>query len=100
MMSAIYTRCKGNEQGGVGPTHDGGLRRSCAERQTLQEGAALLEARALGAHETKASDMADYLLKGLPIHYGHADAECARSPHLQLGRVRQPSGRHAAIRLQ
>ena len=36
-------------------------------------------------------------LSGLPVHGGRADAECARSPRLQLGRVRQLSARHAAM---
>ena len=39
----------------------------------------------------------DALLKGFPVHDGHADAECARSLHLQLGRVRQLFARHAAM---
>jgi len=46
--------------------------------------------------QMEANDMADYM-KGLHVHDGRADAECARRPSLQLGRVCQLSARHAAI---
>ena len=43
--------------------------------------------------QTEGSVIADYWRNFL----GRADAECARTPRLQLGRVRQLSERHAAI---
>ena len=36
-------------------------------------------------------------MEGLPVHDGHAHAECSRSPYLQLGRVRQLSVYQATL---